>query len=403
MNRSPLRWWVCGLLLLATTLNYVDRVALNQTAKRMQLQLGFDERGYARLESGFFITFALGTLAFGWLVDRAGVRRIYPLAVLGWSAAGFATGFADSFFAVLLCRLFLGFFEAGNWPCGIRTTRELLTPAERPLGNSLFQGGTALGAILTPQIVNRFLAGIPEDQPTDAWRTIFYVVGACGIVWILLWILTLPASLFVPQETGEAKKPAPFWHVFRDRRFWILVAVIVGVNVAWHTARIWLPKYLQNSRGYSEREMGNFMSLYYLVADLGSWTVGGLVLLFCWLGLSVHRARLLTFAGCAGLVLVTLTLPNLTDDTLIGAVLLLYGFGALGLFPTYFALSQDLSAAHQGKVTGTLGCINALILSAITEWQGQFIGSTKAYDMVLSLAGLPACVALLTVLIFWRK
>ena len=36
---SPWRWWVCLLLFSATTLNYMDRIALNQMAVRIQTAL----------------------------------------------------------------------------------------------------------------------------------------------------------------------------------------------------------------------------------------------------------------------------------------------------------------------------------------------------------------------------
>jgi ACS family hexuronate transporter-like MFS transporter len=40
------------------------------------------------LGSAFSLAFALGALTTGFVVDRFGVRRVYPLMVHGWSAAG---------------------------------------------------------------------------------------------------------------------------------------------------------------------------------------------------------------------------------------------------------------------------------------------------------------------------
>src|SRR5256885_2256236 len=119
---SPWRWWVCGLLFLATTLNYMDRVALNQMAVRIQTALSLDDEEYSRLESGFSLSFAAGALISGVIVDKISVRWVYPLAVLGWSLAGVLTGYASGFWSLIACRIMLGLFEAGNWPCGLRTT-----------------------------------------------------------------------------------------------------------------------------------------------------------------------------------------------------------------------------------------------------------------------------------------
>ena len=54
--------------------------------------------------------------SFGVIADRGGVYWRYPLALVGWSAAGFATGLAENYQHFMLCRIALGFFEAGHWP-----------------------------------------------------------------------------------------------------------------------------------------------------------------------------------------------------------------------------------------------------------------------------------------------
>src|SRR5215213_6393964 len=96
-HASRLRWWVCILLMLATVINYMDRMALNQMALRMQRSLGMDDQQYSLLESAFSLAFAMGAILTGFLVDRTNVRWVYPLMVLGWSAAGVLTGFATTF------------------------------------------------------------------------------------------------------------------------------------------------------------------------------------------------------------------------------------------------------------------------------------------------------------------
>ena len=420
---SQWRWWVCGLLFLATVLNYMDRVALNQTAARIKVAFGLNDRAYGLLESGFSAAFAVGTLFTGWLVDRVSVRRVYPAAVLGWSAAGFLTGFASEYWTLFACRVLLGLFEAGNWPCGVRTVRQIMPPAERSFGSALFQSGTAIGAIVTPVIVllcvrwadpneahrNATLAatgGILTPVvgfPTDAWQVPFRVIGAIGIVWVLLWMFTVPRRALDPLPDNSTNVASRFRDVFRDRRYWVLVAVIIGVNTSWHTFRVWLPLFLQVELKYSEREMTWMTTAYYLTADIGSWTVGFLVLIVGRRGGNIHTARLLCFAGCAGLVLVSAALPWLPPGWITTAGLLVFGFGALGLFPTYFALSQEVSGRHQGKVTGTLGFINAMYLAGMFWVQGGLNDANKTYLPVLSTAWVAPAVALVVLLLFWRR
>src|SRR5262249_59152512 len=84
---SSWKWGVCGLLMLATMLNYMDRLTLNQTATLIKAEMQLNHEQYGEIEEAFGIAFALGALLVGWMVDHWNVRWIYPAALLGWSAA----------------------------------------------------------------------------------------------------------------------------------------------------------------------------------------------------------------------------------------------------------------------------------------------------------------------------
>src|SRR5262249_34944919 len=149
--------------------------------------------------------FAIGIFSTGVLVDRVSVRWVYPLMVLGWSAAGVLTGFSGSFWMLLTSRFMLGFFESGNWPCALRTTGTVLRPEERSFGNSLFGSGTALGAVVTPMLVLWILQCAQASGITDAWRVPFRLIGSLGLVWISLWFITVPNRMLNPTEaTGTS-------------------------------------------------------------------------------------------------------------------------------------------------------------------------------------------------------
>jgi MFS transporter, ACS family, hexuronate transporter len=431
---SPWRWWVCILLMLATVINYMDRMALNQLALRIQFSLQLNNTQYSYLESAFSAAFAIGAVLTGYIVDRTNVRWVYPLLVLGWSAAGVLTGYATGFWMLLSCRLMLGFFEAGNWPCGLRTTRAVLRPAERSFGNSLFQSGTALGAVMTPLLVLYLLRWAdPQepfrhavmavtggsydavvDAPTDSWKFPFRVIGSLGVVWVVLWFVTVPGRLVAAASAHanvQHEGAIRFSDVFRDRRFWVLLAAVIAVNLTWHGFRTWLPLYLQKQRGFSEAEMSRFTTAYYLVADIGSWTVGLGTLLLCRRGVSVHGARTLAFGACAALTLCCVAVPFLDSVPLIEGTwvplsaltlgLLAVAFGALGLFPTYFALTQELSSKHQGKVSGTLGASAHVSLAVIYPIEGMMIDATGSYELILGLIGIAPALAFLLLVTLW--
>ena len=133
---SSWKWLVTGLLLAATMINYMDRQTLANLAVRITDAFGLNNEQYGNLEFAFGWAFATGSLLFGYLVDRVSVRWLYPVVLLGWSAARALTGLARTYEELMACRVILGLFEAGHWPCALVTTQRLLSRQQRTLGNS---------------------------------------------------------------------------------------------------------------------------------------------------------------------------------------------------------------------------------------------------------------------------
>jgi MFS transporter, ACS family, hexuronate transporter len=113
--RVALRTWaILGLLLLATMLMYMDRQALAQQKTEILGSLRLSNEDYGRLEQGFGLAFAVGAILTGFIADRISPRWLYPAVLLGWSMVGFATGWVTSYNELFVCRVLLGFFEAGH-------------------------------------------------------------------------------------------------------------------------------------------------------------------------------------------------------------------------------------------------------------------------------------------------
>ncbi len=404
---SRWRWWVCGVLLLATTLNYMDRISLNQMSTEIKKAVHTDDLGYGILESGFQLAFGVGAVLFGIIVDRFGVRLVYPVAVVGWSVAGFLTGFVGDYWTLFACRVMLGLFEAGNWPCGIRTIRQVMAPSERSLGNAVFQSGTGLGAIVTPPVILFcfwLFGGKDWLFGGEGWQLPFRAIGAIGLGWVLLWWFTVPKRVLAHPVAPKQAGGEPFSAVFADRRFWVLVVLILGVNTSWHTFRVWLPLYLRDNLGYTADESLWFNTRYYIAADIGSWLVGFAVVGMVRTGIGLHTARVRTYAVGVFLAMSAGLLPFVPrefTEPIIGVT----GFASLGLFATYFALSQEVSGRHQGKVTGVLGAINSVWLAGMYWLQGwaSKAAGMEARPWVLACAAVPAAVALLVVVAFWPR
>ena len=394
------RWSVCGLLLLATMLNYMDRQTLSQSATDIGNELGLRNEDYGKLEQAFGLAFAAGGITLGFVADRVSLRWLYPAVLLAWSAAGFATGWAEGFEGLMICRVLLGFFEAGQWPCALAASQRLLTRSDRALGNSLIQSGASIGAVITPLVVQAMVSDVP-----GSWRGPFRVIGVLGGVWTLGWLTMIRGGDLERVEANSPNVPevTTTTRATFVRRFLVLAVVVVAINLCWHFYRAWLPKLLREQYGYSRDFVNYFTSLFYIATDVGCLGAGLAVKLLSDRRVSVHRARVVTFLGCAALTALGSVTTIVPAGPTMLAMLLLIAAGSLGLFPIYYSLTQELSARHQGKVTGSLGCI-AWISSALMHWQiGRWVDRTGSYTTVLLITGFLPLAALLVLAIFWDQ
>jgi MFS transporter, ACS family, hexuronate transporter len=404
MNASPSRkWWICGLLLLASAINYMDRQTLASASVRITREMGLSQEQYGDFEAGFGWAFAAGSIVFGVLADRVPLRWLYAIVVALWSAAGIAAGFTKDYDSLLLCRIFLGFFEAGHWPCGVKATRALLDARDRSLGNGVLQSGTSIGAVITPLVMAAMLT-----NEAGSWRPAFQVVGAAGLLWLILWFLLVRRTEFAaPPEEQPSRLPAggeiKWWDVLLSRRMAVVLAVIALINTTWQILRAWLTKFLVEGRGYAESDALYFNSVWFAVTDVGCLGAGALAFWLSRRGMDVTRSRMLVFGACAVLCAVMLAVPLLPKGWMLLAVLLAAGAAALGLFPIYHAFTQDLSGPHQGKVTGVAGVAAWGFSPLAQKFFGRLADQTKSFDAGLAVAGVLPLLALLCLVFFWGK
>jgi MFS transporter, ACS family, hexuronate transporter len=211
---AALRWLLISAFLVSSALNYLDRLLLASLAPALKTEFHLNDLGYGNLVAAFAITYAVCSPVLGWLMDRFGLSPITTVAVGIWSAAGIATGFVYSYASLFWCRLVLGVGEAGGIPATGKAYGTYLLPKERALGAGVGQIGISAGSLIAPLLAAWALR-------RGHWQWAFVVAGACGFVWIAVWLLIDRTFPVRPTPSAWAINPRD---LLRDSRFLRLVA-----------------------------------------------------------------------------------------------------------------------------------------------------------------------------------
>src|SRR5215470_12906371 len=91
---TGLRWWIVGLVFLATLINYVDRLTISVLAPVITKDLGLTNTEFGEIVTWFLLAYTISQSVSGKLYDRIGARLGFVVSITIWSVAAIAHAFA---------------------------------------------------------------------------------------------------------------------------------------------------------------------------------------------------------------------------------------------------------------------------------------------------------------------
>ncbi len=364
---SRVRYFILFMCFLGCTINYLDRanfsVAFPFINADLQLNLTNTEKGL--IFAAFFWAYDGMMLIAGWLTDKIGVRRAFPLAAIWWSAFTALTSLANSFWTFFAVRFALGMGEAPAYPSATKAGSRWFPKSERAFATAVIDSGSRVGNTLALPIVTGLIA-------ISTWRYSFVILSVLGIVWAIAWYYTyrdpdqhrhandLERS-YIRDNGGRIEhndsieaSNIPWKDLFRYRTIWGMMIGFFCVNFVIYFFLTWFPSYLKSVRQLDLGALGTLGMIPGLIAVLSGWIAGAYADRLVRNGADVTRVRKTILVG--GMIGGAAILPAGLASSLYHALFFLaVCYGSLAVAGTaIWSLPADIapSSRHVASIGG---------------------------------------------------
>lgn len=399
------RWTICAMLFIATSINYMDRQVIAILKPTLQQSIGMTEVQYGYVVGAFTFAYAIGLLGAGWFVDKVGTRIGYIVIMGVWSLSAMGHALANTVLQFGIARAFLGLGESGNFPAAIKTVAEWFPKSERSLATGIFNSGTNLGAILAPLIV-------PWVTIRYGWHAAFLVTGVFSALWILLWYskyrkpanhptLTGAELRYIYREAAEQMGPkTPWLKLLSYRQTWAFAIGKFLTDPIWWFYLYWLPSFFSARFHLNLSHLGLPLIIVYNASAVGSVGGGWLPAPFMRLGLSAVQARLTSMLLCACLVVPVFMINYLQSEWAAIGLLSLAAAAHQGWSANLFTTNSDMfPRSAVGSVTGIGGMAGSVGGFLLATFAGYILQVTHSYASLFAMAASAYLVALAFILV----
>ncbi|MEP3050097.1 MAG: ACS family MFS transporter [Erythrobacter sp.] len=367
---------------------YMDRVAISVAIIPMVETYKWDLTTQGFVLSSFFIGYLTLQVVGGRLADRYGGKVILGFGVLLWSLFTILTppGAALGLAALITVRILMGMGEAVTFPAVFSLYARWIPMKERARSVAFSNSGIPLGTIFallaTPVIVAKF-----------GWEWVFYLFGAVGFIWCIVWHLRIASN---PQDqpgisqeelalieadtiANEPSAPAPWRELLTNMPVWAIIVAHFCNNWTGYVLLSWLPTFVTQGLGVDFEAVGIFVLMPALASFIFFNVAGNLADRLIARGMTITKVRklmmIIGFGGSAAALMLVGTVDNA-----VGAITIMTLGSVLGAFAIagFFVNHMDIAPKHAGTlmgITNTAGTIPGIIGVTVSGWILQVTGS----------------------------
>lgn len=377
------KWVVVAVLWGVAALNYLDRQVVFSLLPLLQRDLHATAFQLGLISTVFLWTYGLLSPLGGYLADRAGRARVIVASLAIWSVATWLTAHVQSIEGMLWTRVLMGASEAFYLPAALALIAGMHGDRTRSLATGLHQSGLYTGLVL-----GGAWGGWMGEH--SGWRAVFSVLGAAGVVYLAIVVLTLRRQAGLPA--APAAKQRGSLELLRLPGFLAVTAAFTAMAVANWLIYTWLPLFLYD-RFHLSLSSAGFSATFYLQGASYCGVIAGGILTDRW---AARNGRARAWMQIAGLVVAApfLALLGATGSmaVLIGA-LVAFGLGR-GLFdcntmPLVLTVTGPERSATGYGILNLAGCLAGGVGAAVAGSMKETLGLSAAFELaaVVLMAG----------------
>ncbi|CAG9770536.1 unnamed protein product [Ceutorhynchus assimilis] len=259
-----------------------DRHVTNENGTSENIGPEFDWsnelQGY--ILSSFFYGYLATQFVGGIIANKIGGKNMFGIGVAVTAVLTLITPWlvVTNVYLLIAVRVIEGLFEGVTYPSIHAVWSKWAPPMERARLATIAFSGCFVGTVIA-------MPGCAYLAEALGWQSVFYVCGCSGVVWFILWTITISSdpqqdSKISPQELayiedsiksvskqGFAAK-VPWTKVFGSVHVWAIVVSHSAENWGFYTLLTQLPKYLKDMYNYDLGKSGFLSALPYLVMSI---------------------------------------------------------------------------------------------------------------------------------------
>lgn len=387
----PRSAWVLLFFLTALNiLNFVDRMLIASLAPLLIADLKLSRAQIGLLTGfGFVFFYTFVGLFLGMAADRFKRLPLIGAGLFLWSAMTALSGWARSFMALAIPRIFVGVGEATLTPASISMLGDAFPPRRLGLAVGVYYAGIPLG-LATALISSSYIA------PRFGWRFSFFALGIIGLVATgLLFLLREPERRQMQAAVDASKARPTLGQILRDlgralvERPALALALVGGSLLCYGSGAALLGvTWLVEERGFAYADAAFRAGVVAVIAGFLGNIAGGAFGDFC--------ARRFRAGKLWSLVIMTVffTIPAFVFYTttpgtpLFYACWLITSAGTTAWFGPLFSAYQELAPV---QIRSTVVAFALLVLNLLGVGPGPLItgmiGDARGlgYGLILSL------------------